>query len=94
MTSKNMDARRQAFEAEYSIPDDIEFNGNWYMGGANVTELTIINLQWHAWNAALDSICVELPFAHVVDEMQGGAWTAYDSEKVKQALGAAGVPYK
>ena len=29
-----------------------------------------------------------------VDEMQEGAWTAYDSKKVKQALIAAGVPYK
>ena len=96
MNTKNMEARREAFEAAYPIPDGVEFNGNWYMGGVNVTGLTCINLQWQAWNAALDSICVELPQPMPKDDPYAsyeGGWNDMRSE-VQDALAAAGVPYK
>lgn len=101
MTTKNFDARREAFEAWFN------YNYKWFIANGHYgytlerhedTPFQYVQDQphhdWRVWQAALDSICVELPFAHVVDEMQEGAWTAYDSEKVKQALTVAGDSYK
>lgn len=95
MTNKNMDARREAFEAfarDHYWLCDMSHERDSHQYSEYIEPA--LNVAWEAWNAALDSICVELPYEHVVDEMQEGAWTAYDSEKVKQALIAAGVPYK
>ena len=90
MTTKNMEARREAFEAfardhywlcEMSHErDDLQFSE--YVEPE-------MNVAWEAYNAALDTICVELP-----DKLDHHGYKVYPAHDVDAALNAAGVPYK
>ena len=73
---KVRDARRALFEARYSVPKGCDFNGAHYMGGENTTGLTVCNIQWDAFNAALDAVEIELP-------QLTASW--YESEKQLKA---------
>ena len=84
MTLKNMDARREAFEAWFESlnhykPDKSIGTQSWWYSEPRVSDA------WRVWQAALDSICVELPFE---------TYGCMDADKVKEALATTGVPYK
>lgn len=97
MTTKTTEARREAFEAfardhywlcEISHErDDLQFSE--YVEPE-------MNVAWEAYNAALDSICVELPkraeAANIYDDYDHGYNCAL--YECTEALTAAGVPYK
>jgi hypothetical protein len=56
MTDKIIEARRAGFEAHY-IDINLERNEHWPDFYVNLPT----RMCWEAWNAALDSVCVELP---------------------------------
>lgn len=78
MTANNMEARRQAFEAWYE-------SQSWPL----CERCSSKEIECKAWNAALDSICVELPST---ENMQGNELKVL--YEVKAAMRAAGVKYK
>ncbi len=45
---------RQAFEAEHQPQDGVHFDeaGSLYFGGGSITALTLLNVQWAAWQKA------------------------------------------
>ena len=99
MSIKNIKTRREAFEAfvrdhywlcEMSHERD-DIQPSEYVESE-------MNVAWEAYNAALDSICVELP-----ESVSGGAkfpYKCYDGgwndalAEVQEALTAAGVNFK
>lgn len=99
MTTKNVEARREAFEefarghywlCEMSHErDDLQFSE--YVEPE-------MNVAWEAWNAVLDSICVEMPesvscgTAFPYKGYDGG-WNDALAE-VQDTLTAAGVNFK
>lgn len=95
MTSKNMEARRAAFELHFQAPVGVLWNHELehYSGGHY---WWLQQERWLSWNAALDSICVELPQPMPSDDPYAsyeGGWNDMRSE-VQDALTAAGVHYK
>lgn len=95
MTTKTTEARRAAFEAfardhywlcEMSHErDDLQFSE--YVEPE-------MNVAWEAWNAALDSLCVELPFTRNYYGPSSEPEMAYAPEDIEEALTTAGIPYK
>lgn len=97
MTTKNMDARRGAFEAWFESlnhykPDKAIGTQSWWYSEPRVSDA------WCVWNAALDSIYVELP-----ESVSGRAVFPYKSYEggwndalaaCQEALTAAGVRFK
>ena len=92
MTTKNFDARREAFEAWFN------YNYKWFIANGHYGYTlerhedapfqyvqSRPHYDWCVWQAALDSICVELPF---------DTYGCMDADKVKEALASTGVPYK
>lgn len=99
MTTKNMDARREAFEAWDRNTFGSDKDEQLIDDEGNYTD-SIIQQCWMAWNAALDSICVELPPLLEVPADNDDP-SAYDCDCYNNgikgcmvALTAAGVPYK
>lgn len=94
MTSKNMEARREAFEAW------------WREQLKDVAPETLPaiafckEVYWYGWNAALDSICVGFPkhkkqLSRMNDYEAGEVYGFNEGvDKCAAALTAAGVAYK
>ena len=96
MTSKNMEARRAAFEViaceHYLL---CELDHAWSERDLEYVD-TEMQVAFEVYNAALDSICVELPQPMPSDDSYAsyeGGWNDMRSE-VQDALTAAGVHYK
>ena len=88
MTSKNMEARREAFERWFTETYTAHKLSPRMTNCGIVTDGyqdSRVDLCWRGFNAALDSICVELPF---------DTYGCMDADKVKEALASTGVPYK
>lgn len=93
MTSKNMEARRVAFEAWVTRGGEVIKNVKREHG---FYRLIWVQQSWVAWNAALDSICVELPAPMPSDAPYAsyeGGWNDMRAE-AQDALTAAGVAYR
>jgi hypothetical protein len=97
-----IEARREAFEAwhcerfktEYQTgqPTRDKHNGVYddYYGPADEQE------RWLMWNAALDSVVVELPKIEFDDDMNKAEWSAIKSTRraCREAIHAAGIRTK
>lgn len=85
MTTKNMEARRVAFEAwAVARRFPVHRDGVVVAYSARCTDEA-----WQAWNAALNSICVELPVVMHIDRAE---W--YEKGQLESALTATGVAHK
>ncbi|HCF2447018.1 TPA: hypothetical protein NIA45_004687 [Pseudomonas aeruginosa] len=57
---------RQAFEAEYQPQEGVHFEeaSSMYFGGSNITALTMLNVQWAAWQKAWELSRLNLVVAY------------------------------
>lgn len=85
-----MEARRKWFEEWMAAGAGVELrkvvaarSGD---GGYALKE---INIAWDGWNAALDSVCVELP-----QPFEGDDFTMYDGKEIVEAIERAGLKVK
>lgn len=95
MITKNMEARREAFERKYPLLDGMYWDED-RASYAGHKLFWLYQDRWETWNAALDSICVELPQPMPSDDPYAsyeGGWNDMRSE-AQDAIAAAGVPYK
>lgn len=85
MTDKIMEARREKFE-RWQWP---HLNNAEHLRGTSMYEDA-----WEVWNAALDSLCVELPATRSAQfpDFEGGFESGVDA--AREAIHAAGVKTK
>ena len=94
MTSKNMEARRAEFDAWHRAEQEEKWQSALKEFGLEPEPMpeqflhAAKLLHWRIWNAALDSICVELPAQYDYHSPAGML------RGCKEALTAAGVAYK
>lgn len=94
MTKTIEQARREAFEALFPVPEWVEFHGAFYSGGESDTalELVMINIRWSCYNAAMDSLCITLPLAapNYMDDSEESCFLS-GVHACREAIHAAGV---
>lgn len=57
-------------------------------------ERAALHGKWVGWNAALDSVCVELPESFRGDDGATGVYDVFDAEEARKAIHAAGIKTK
>ena len=70
----------------------------WQPGTRDKYQNSVTSKAWSAWNAALDSVVIELPNPEIsygcMGEGMGDGWESYGAEEVREAIHAAGVKTK
>lgn len=92
MTNPVEQARRAKFEAKFPLPENVEWNDSTksYIGTGMRSQWWLYQDRLDTWNAALDSVVVELPaWEQYDDDMVSGAATAIND--CRDAIRAAGV---
>lgn len=91
--------RRAKFESAYQRPDGVVWNSmtadyweGWQeMGDDRAEEISAYNERWKTWNAALDSVAIELPSRKYIGNC-GDDY--YDAPSVERAIEEAGLKVK
>ncbi len=89
--------RREAFEAWAKL-HGLDRIGKIAGYTGRVADHPAMGGYWHGWNAALDSVEIELPTPEEsygsMGEGMGDPWLSYDMDAVKAAIEACGLKVK